>query len=291
MPAPDVYELQCQVGIMVSRFQDTIKQFDELKKNVTDVVKTNKILDDLVKFLNEKHQLISDDLKQFGEKCDENCANLNRMSDYKAEYFKNLNQMKTAFDEKIKEVHDYCIKLDIKSFKFERDFKNFVPNEDHQSLLKQVASLEDKLSNLSALQKNLQDSLDKNIEYFSAYKEELKHSINLVQMNLDSYAGVQRVHLVDHDLHKIEIDRKLNEMQDSLKNHVSDAIGALPKPIEPLSLEDAQKSMQGKLEPVSLDARNANLRSANNETKITILEKKIEQLSLLVNKLQLQGNS
>jgi chromosome segregation ATPase len=44
-----------------------------------------------------------------------------------------------------------------------------------------------------------------------------------------------------------------------------------------------------KVESNAMDARNANLRSHNTETKVLMLEKRVEQLQLLLNKSQLQG--
>ena len=69
---------------------------------------------------------------------------------------------------------------------------------------------------------------------------------------------------------------------------VESKIAAIPKPVIP-SLDDAKIVMQAQIEPISLDAKNAHLRSENSEKRVFLLEKKVEQLQLILNKLQLQG--
>jgi len=76
-----------------------------------------------------------------------------------------------------------------------------------------------------------------------------------------------------------EVKNKFNQM-------VEDKINAIPKPVIP-SLDEAKAYMQQQLEPVSLDARNAGLRSINTDTKFHVLEKKVEQLKLILDKLNL----
>lgn len=67
----------------------------------------------------------------------------------------------------------------------------------------------------------------------------------------------------------------------NVDSKIAQQINDIPKPLIP-SLEDIKKQLQLQFDPVQLDAKNANLRSANNEYKVTVLEKKIEQLSLLL---------
>ena len=90
--------------------------------------------------------------------------------------------------------------------------------------------------------------------------------------------------LVDHlrsDLDKFKKDSRFLIL-DSLEQHkeeVSKKFASLPVP-EKLPLDEVKDEFDRKLQPVSFDAKNANLRSSNNETKILLLEKKVEQLFL-----------
>jgi hypothetical protein len=87
---------------------------------------------------------------------------------------------------------------------------------------------------------------------------------------------------------KSENSRFIQSAKEEISSQVETRIASIPKPVIP-SLDEAKTHMQAQLEPVVLDAKNAHLRSSNNESKITILEKKVEQLQLLVNKFQLKG--
>lgn len=87
---------------------------------------------------------------------------------------------------------------------------------------------------------------------------------------------------------KVELQSELARIKSFFSDDIDQKIKSIPQPVIP-SIEDAKKQFQAQIEPIYLDASNAKLRSSNNETKILILEKKVEQLQLLVNKLQLQG--
>lgn len=63
-------------------------------------------------------------------------------------------------------------------------------------------------------------------------------------------------------------------------------LAALPKP-QNIDVEALKLDIMQRIEPSSFEAKNANLRSSNNESKIVLLEKKVEQLFLLLNKYEL----
>jgi hypothetical protein len=83
---------------------------------------------------------------------------------------------------------------------------------------------------------------------------------------------------------QLNSDAKDREIKKSY-NQIFDQIAAIPKPVIP-SLDDLKKGLQMQLEPFTIDVRNSSLRSSNNEYKITVLEKKVEQLTLLLEKLK-----
>jgi hypothetical protein len=89
--------------------------------------------------------------------------------------------------------------------------------------------------------------------------------------------------------HKESTAKNLELIGQEFTHYIEQKLSELPKPsLAPtISPEEAKAQIQKQVEPASLDARNANLRSANNEQKITLLEKKLENLQLLLNKLQL----
>jgi hypothetical protein len=87
---------------------------------------------------------------------------------------------------------------------------------------------------------------------------------------------------------KNQMNQGLSAFQPYVDQQIKSSIASIPKPEMP-DLDAPLKAMQQQFEPARLDAANAKLRAENNEKKIVILEKKVEQLQLLLNKLQLQG--
>ena len=101
---------------------------------------------------------------------------------------------------------------------------------------------------------------------------------------------------IKHDLQGLQEESKSlkltqNTMFHDLKNvfspMIDEKINAIPKLVIP-SLDDAKLAMQKQLEPVSLDAKNAYMKSTNTDTKVYVLEKKLEQLKLMVDQINLK---
>ncbi len=84
-------------------------------------------------------------------------------------------------------------------------------------------------------------------------------------------------------------ENKNNTLRFDLEEKIVEKIESVPKPVTP-SLDQVATSVRGIIEPCALDAKNANLRASNNESKLSLLEKKVEQLQLLLNQMKLQGN-
>jgi hypothetical protein len=102
---------------------------------------------------------------------------------------------------------------------------------------------------------------------------------------------------IKHDLqglqellrHHIENqDASLINLSNSIILAIDEKINAIPQPVIP-SLDDAKLAMQSQLEPVVLDAKNAYMKSTNTDTKVYVLEKKLEQLKLMLDQINLQG--
>lgn len=121
------------------------------------------------------------------------------------------------------------------------------------------------LENFKSLIDNQSKLIAKNTESIEWLSNQRKQDIEALYKKVDVFIGL--------------LDPKINE-----------AIAAIPKPTIP-SIDDAKASILKSVEPMQFDAKNANLRSANNETKILLMEKKIEQLQLLVNKLKLEAKT
>ena len=149
-------------------------------------------------------------------------------------------------------------------------------------------------NNLDEMRSKFQDNVQKISDFTNKSDSHMQFSQSLSQdmanlsNNHDRLALDMKNLASDIGLGKVYTESSLSDMQQKLLNYINDSIASIPKSAIP-NLEDAKKVMDDKLIPSALDAKNANLRSTNNEHKILILEKKIEQLQLLLNKLQIQG--
>lgn len=130
--------------------------------------------------------------------------------------------------------------------------------------------------------------LSNEITGFKTATASLEQNLQLLRASVDRKEADSIKHKSDVEVSLKQFDDKITLFANSVTSNINDAINAIPKPVIP-RLEDAQKAFNAQLEPVVLDAKNASLRAVNNETKISILERKIDQLQLLLNKLQMQG--
>jgi|ERR1700722_1373815 len=128
-----------------------------------------------------------------------------------------------------------------------------------------------------------------------SFKQKVASALNM----LSSISVSPTTH--EKDISSIENSlNELNVKQDELRQNTSNAINnqaviyknnldSLRKEMlsKPNATEDVRSEMIKKLENVSLDAKNATLRTQNSDQKILNLEKKIENFNLLMKKYEL----
>ena len=139
---------------------------------------------------------------------------------------------------------------------------------DMQSLRKEIEAQKVLIANVDMLA----NTVNRAQSNYSQTQHEFKSELNLL------LTGVKQ-----------SVKDELLEMRKGLSNLAKDMdakLAALPKP-QTVDIEAIKQEMQQRFEPSSFEAKNANLRSSNNESKIVLLEKKVEQLFLLLNKYEL----
>jgi len=170
-----------------------------------------------------------------------------------------LKTHSTSFVEKKEaaEFRDYCTKTgrELDQFKNDCYVKLETLNKAQLDINNKINSLSDKVSEHSLFNKKHIDSL------------------NCITSTIDK-ANSSFMSLI-------------KDTQEKILALVNQRFESIPKPLIP-SLEDAKNSMRQVIEPVSLDAKNAHLRSANNESRIMILEKKLDQALLMLNQIKLR---
>jgi len=150
---------------------------------------------------------------------------------------------------------------------------------------------------LDHIEQCLANGTEEEKKSLQALKTDVSNSFNLADQNFSLIAKA-----IDNQLNEIqriqkEIDscKEKNEicfntanvnlatLREEVKRETEEKIGSIPTPRIP-SQDDIYQAIAFKVEPIALDAKNGVLRSANCEMKIMIMEKKIDQIFLLLQK-------
>lgn len=169
--------------------------------------------------------------------------------------------------------------------------------------VKRIGILSSQLSNLKDLVNSVQTSNSNALVGHNDKISDLKDSINSMKQTLCDLQMSQGSNFsIMDDLQKkmMKLQKEISFNGEANLNHVNQNIKEIksyflslidqikiPDTSNLIKKEDLTYASSG-FERASLDARNANLRSTNNEQKISLMEKKIEQLQLLLNRYQLQ---
>lgn len=130
--------------------------------------------------------------------------------------------------------------------------------------------------------------LSKSIEELKKIVPQLQNTVDVHTQGISSRSDeINALKLSQAQIFQQLSDKFTNGMVAASKE-IRDKIAAIP-PLELPSLDSVKAQLEKSMETTSLDARNANLRSQNLESKINLLEKRLEQLTLLIQKLQLAG--
>ena len=161
---------------------------------------------------------------------------------------------------------------------------------------------QDQLTEIKANFESLRDECKQNQFASNLYAQDLDKQYQIVNRNivnsltsLKNEADIRQAEeiTIKHDLQGLQeeinsLKLTQNKIFDDLKNvfspMIDEKIKAIPQPVIP-SLDDAKNAMKQQLEPVALDAKNANMRSVNVDSKLHVLEKKVEQLKLMLDQI------
>lgn len=282
-------DMQAQVDFIVKRFQESLSRYEIMEKEFKNFQKEKANLQgacqnlaenlaSLISEASEKFSFLSDIGKVTQEQ-------INTIQERNTTFATQHEGLKKSLQENEKETRKSILAIVVDYEKNEEAINEL--NKKYQSFCNSFKVFHDHTSEKLNLQdQKIADASTKH-ESSSLRIAGFQADIVRIQSNLKEHA--QKIANLASDISQSKEYTNLvsNGLEKSLKDHIKEAIAAIPK-LQIPSLEDATKATQAKIEPALLDSKNANLRSQNNETKIAILEKKVEQLQLLVNKFQLQ---
>jgi len=277
-----------QVDFMVMRFQETMKKFDDFTLKMTDVLNFMKDIVLKVETLEKNVQNLSLSSSQNEKVCVDSVTGL--FSDFVShdQSLKRNNIQINDIQSKSYVLHNEIMEIKGQISQFSEKYNDFAGKDEinHvKNILKTILDcVNPQFQNLKVKNTDFSNSIDSLKSFTGSLATELldhKKFTSKIEQSLDNLKNV-------HTVHQFEVESKIKTLGSEIFSYVDQKILSIPKPIIP-SLDETKEHVNIKVEPALLDARNANIRSTNNEQKIFIMEKKIEQLQLLLNKMQIQG--
>lgn len=281
-------EQKSQIDFIVRLFQTGMKRVEEITPRLENTLKD---------FESQKAKYIEfvngfENTKNDREKFEQFMSDMvDKLQKDISDHTTLINYTKNLFEEEKKEIAQFWDVINVKREKISTLFNN----QEKFAKLSDVDVTKDSIEELRKLVEENQKICQDTFLKFTKEQTETKETLQLLKNSLELFRIAigeknSEIGSVKNDLQSLEksFADKIVNLSTNCKSMVSEAVNAIPKPEIP-RLEDAQKAFSNQLEPVMLDAKNAALRAVNNETKISILERKIDQLQLMINKLQLQG--
>ncbi len=282
-------EAQNQIDYMVKKYQETIQKFDQSEVVNREIEKENKNLKSLVKALESKFDSLAGDVSRLAQ----TLASSVEMQQGKNEANSILNlKFQDSLSALRKDLSDSITESVKTNTKLDGSLSLI------EGLSRRVESVEKGESELFHSVVKLKEHLVFCMDEFSKHDNLIKENkSSIIELNLladknsqdsstlsqqfKSYATVQ-AGLID------ALDLKISSSSASLVKQIDQKIAEIPKPVIP-DHEAVKQDLEKQLAPVILDAKNAYIRSTNTEARMNLADKRIEQVNLLLKKLELQA--
>ncbi len=284
------FDMNSQVKYVVNKYQDVISKIDIFEKVLDNLLKKQEVSESIFKDHDKALSLVSSDLSIINS----------NISVLKKSSLSSLDLINHSLNELGKKSEDNRESVNEIMTCHHRDVDKLMNKYSDLgvSYCQSVALSADVKSELTELKEEVRLNFQHDNESLIGMLDDLenvKKTVVLLAGDLSSSSmliksAVLKVDAVGSDLqtHKASLKPSLDSLKELLMTYVNEKVSSIPQSIIPPPV-DVSVQIKAVVEPATLDAKNANLRSVNNEAKIFLLEKKVEQLQLLLNKLQLQG--
>lgn len=280
--------LKKQVEFMTERFKECMKLFDE------NTVSAGKISDEFAS-LNDRMDVSSKDMDFLTDRVSEILNTISVSKKNNADQMTSLlisisalsNENPLIKDEvdAAKQIVSGC-NSKIDSVLSKMAAFSYAEKDEVKPLYIEIDKVNKKLSELADSILIISRSVNLIIQDLRQEISPLPGNIEVINAQLDNHES--RIVALQNKNNDFCCDMKnmSKKIMDDLSVSIANAIESIPKN-QSLCLDDVKKMMASSLEVALLDSKNANARSANNETKVLILEKKLENLNLAINKISL----
>lgn len=172
-------------------------------------------------------------------------------------------------------VNDLHDRLSLKAHVFDINEIKKDLNDRHNALSGQ----------LTEHQRNLH-SLARDMSQFLTNSLQITKRQDIVEDRLKSLSSELTIIKGANDILLAHSKDYLNDKLVKVNDQMNAKFASLPQP-EKVDIEAIRKQIRSDFEGMAFDAKNASLRTLNNEQKINLIEKKIDQLFLLIKQFEL----
>jgi chromosome segregation ATPase len=285
------YVTRDQAEFLIKKYQETIKSFDTIKSEINDLMSTHSIIKSQISAISDSTSTHSNSLNK----------SLTQYSSTMKSHDDMFNVLTKRLDvlSKTMETLSNAIK-DLSNNHQETRNGLSIAQRDLLDLKSKSASNE----KLDILAKNHNDrfiSINKKNEEISVYVKSLKDSLNSLitehaALSSESTSNVIQTSKLNDSVKQIqqmissEKARSMDSystLENSLKKYVDGKIPDTSNFVKSSDLKDPKNDISELILPVSLDAKNAVLRSQNCQSEVDLMKKKIENIQLLLKQQQL----
>lgn len=273
--------------VMISKFQAAMSKFEVIMVRIKDFEEAISNLSEKATEASKNHQDLSDLVQRLSAKVDVTAGALDSKLVALKDYAQNVSEQHSIFAQKTTRLqNDITSLIDAQDF-LEKSISGKPAMTSFVELASELTKVKDMLKANSSefvdLIKGVNTTQQKLQSQLSEISGELpRQKAVIADLQAEKNKAVDTVKAVDG-----KIGNEVAACKTYVDAQLKSKIDALPKPVIPTQA-DIVKAIEDRFEPVRLDASNAKLKAGNNDVKLTLLEKKIEQLQLLVSQLQLQ---
>lgn len=279
-----------QIDFVVRRFQECARRLEDLELKAKDISESLDALNVFMEAANgsigqilEKLECVQkkhdDEKSKSQELVQSNACFSSQITAKNEELNKKAEALEIAKSVLESKINDLCAELSL-----------FATKEQVLSVSQAVLDLESfcrsQLNEVPNLIKPLLDIGKSHTERLDHQNSSLS---TLLEMNQACSAQIQDVKDgLQSSVSDIEVSKqRVNSVEAACHAYVDEKIRNIPEKYVP-SMDEIKKEMKTYFEPTIRESQNAALRSTNCDTKLILLERKIDQVQMLVNKIEME---
>ena len=274
--------------IMVQKFQEAISKMENMGRQVETFVQTVAFMSNKIETLDTNYEILKQRLIFLVENSRSALGISKDRTDSAISAIESLASKHSDLQQTIQDVRGLFSPIEGKFIKVEQDIKN-CPTMGHViDLYNEVSKIKDTLNLFKDQNSSASSDMIDAHSRLKGLVDALCLDFIHVKKKIEELISYNETHSGFVSVLKSKISDGVASAYKYVDDQLNAKISSLSKP-DSITIDDVKKVIDEQFEGVRLDASNAKLRSSNSESKIILLEKKIEQLQLLINKLQMQG--